>query len=70
MYTTFLNSFPNMYIGMAVALAMLIGGLLIVYFGGRVQGMGKILPLSIGTALVGMGSGLFLVGVIHLTAGF
>lgn len=66
MYTVFLEPFPNMYAGMAVALAMFFGGMFIAILGFKIQSMVKLFLTLFGAVLTGMGGSIFLVGVVNL----
>lgn len=66
MYTAFLNSFPNMYAGMAVALAMVIGGSFVTFWGSKIQSMVKLFPTMFGAVLTGMGGAILIVGMVNL----
>lgn len=66
MYTVFWESFPNMYAGMAVALAMFFVGMLSIFLGSKIQSMVKLYFMLLGIVLTCMGGSIFLVGVVNL----
>lgn len=66
MYTVFWDLFPNMYAGMAVALAMFFGGMFIAILGFKIQSMVKLFLTLFGAVLIGMGGVIFMVGVVNL----
>ena len=66
MYSIFLKPFPNMYAGMAVALAMFFGGMFIAFWGLKIQSMVKLFLMLLGVLLICIGGSIFTVDVVNL----
>ena len=66
MYTIFWEPFPNMYAGMAVALAMFFVGMLSIFWGLKIQSMVKLYFMFLGVALTFVGYSIFMVCVVNL----
>ena len=66
MYSIFLKPLPNMYAGMAVALAMFFGGMFIAFWGLKIQSMVKLYFMLLGVALTFVGYSIFMVCVVNL----
>ncbi len=66
MYTVFWEPFPNMYAGMAVALAMFFGGMFIAFWGLKIQSMVKLYFMILGVLLICIGGSIFTVDVVNL----
>lgn len=66
MYTVFGEPFPNMYAGMAVALAMFFGGMFIAFGGVKIQSMVKLYFMLLGILLTCIGGSIFMVCMVNL----
>lgn len=66
MYTVFWEPFPNMYAGMAVALAMFFVGMLSIFWGLKIQSMVKLYFMFLGVVLTFVGYLIFMVCVVNL----